>query len=281
MERMMFIGGYDQATFTASTQDLRVDNGPLAVDTIVLSYDCANTTATATTVAAELDNVNPLKVTHEAKKIVEIRGTDLYALNELWLENNPVTIVASAATSAVTRINALKCPIQSAAGATVSILATYAAVTNGGTNRLSLSAICEEKAENVHFEILTTAYTPSATGSFLQAYNKLAEGEVVGYMVFSTTIATATADTISADKIRIKINGNQVKDLSWDLAYGLSHDGYHGLFASPADATQLDNYVWIPFMKEGPHKGDEITIEINAGDTNAIRIVEVVKVANM
>ena len=280
MERQMFIGGYDQATWTTSTQDLRVDNGPLAVEMMVVAWDVANTTATATTTANTLAALNPLKVTHEAKKIAEIRGDDLYALNVLWLENNPITIVATAATSAVTRVNALRLPINSKAGATVSTLATKATITNGGAERLSLSAICEEKGEDTHFEILTTSYTPAGAGTFMLAYNKLSEGDVVGYLIFSTTIATATADTISADKLRIKVNGNQIKDTNWDLMLGLSHDGYHPLFADPGTEAILDNYVWVPFIKEHPVKGDEISLEINAGDTSAIRIVEVVKVAN-
>lgn len=277
---MIFIAGYDQATWTTSTADLRIDNGPLAVDHITLSWDAAETAMTAVTVANLLAGLNPFKVSHEAKKIVEIRGDDLYALNVLWLENNPLTVIGTSTTSDVTRVNGLRIPICSRADADVTCLATKATITSGGSERLSLGAILEEKAESAHYEILQTAYTPSGTGQYLQCYDKTVEGDVVGFMLFSTTIATASADTISADKIRIKVNGNMIKDTNWDLMRALSHDGYHPLFASPADATILDNYAWIPFLKEMPKKGDKLTIEINAGDTNAIRLVEVVKVAN-
>jgi hypothetical protein len=280
VERIIFIGGYDQATWTTSTQDLRVDNGPLAVDTILVSPDVANTSATATTVANLLAGLNPFKVTHEAKKITEIRGDDLYALDLLCFGFNPFTVVASTATSDVTRVNALRVPVQSVAGATVSCLATKAAITNGGTERLSLGAICEQSAESFHYEILTTSYTASGAGTYMQAFDKIVEGDVVGFLIFSTTIPTASADTISADKIRIKVNGNVVKDTNWDLAKGNGMIGHHDLLASPGDASIIDNYVFIPFLKESPNKGDKVSVEINAGDTNAIRIVEVIKVAN-
>lgn len=280
VEKMIYIGGYDQATWTVSTQDLRVDNGPLAVDQIVLSWDVANAATTATTVANLLAAMNPFKATHEAKKTIEIRGDDLYALNQLWLENNPFTVVASTATSDVTRINAVRLPFQSKAGATVSCLATKAAITNGTGERLSLGAILTEKQEDVHWEILSTAYTPTGTGTYLQCYAKTIEGDMVALLFFSTTIPTASADVISVDKIRIKVNGNVVKDTNWDLMRGLGNDGYHDLGASPGDWSILDNYAIIQFKKEPPHKGDYVTVEVNAGDTNAIRVVECVKVAN-
>jgi hypothetical protein len=279
-EKMVFIAGYDQAAWTASTADLRIDNGPLAVDTIVVSWDAAETALTAVTMANLLAGMNPFKVTHEAKKITEIRGDDLYALNVLWLENNPITIIGVGATSDVTRINAMIVPVSSKTGANCTCLATKATITNGGTERLSLGAILEVAGKDFHYEILTSSYTAPSTGTFLQAYDKTMDGELVGFMIFGTTIAAAATDTISADKIRIKVNGSVNKDTNWDLACALSHDGYHPLFANPATCAILDNYVWVPFKQDPPVKGDRVTIDINAGVADAMRIIEVVKVAN-
>jgi hypothetical protein len=245
-----------------------------------VDFQGQNSSATAATVANALNLVNPIKLSLDGRKTHEIRGDDLYALNALWLNRQGLSLVATTATDENTHAPSLYLPVMSKAGSIASTLATYAAVTNMDTGLLTLVADISEKGYPERYEILTTAYTASGTGQFLQAFDKSLDGKLQGIMFFSTTLQVVGAATETIDTIRIKVNGETVMEYPWATLQKMTNAGYHDLLASPASAAILDNYAYLDLSEDAPKKGDRVIIEILGDDTNAVRIVTVEQVAN-
>lgn len=266
----------DQSGFTASTDDIRVDYaGFLKGFDVALKGDLAATTTV--TLGAFLDLLQPLEVKLNGVPFVSIRGTDLLALNCLFLGKTPIAIVGAAGED--DKISGLEVPVNAPAGiGMVHVRATRVAVTNLSGELLTLlkEELSAAPAGAARLKYTTLAYTPAASGSRLRAADLALEGALIGLLLYSTTIPTATADTVSADKLDLVIAGRIQERRNWQELTGPRKVG-----AYPEGTNILgvvDNYALWDLSEEPVPAGSRVELYINAGDTNAIRIIPIERI---
>ena len=146
-----------------------------------------------------------------------------------------------------------------------------AAYTSGGTG-----------VETINISTVTTSGTGST--SFDNGnYTFVTEGQMIGALVFQTTIA-AGAVVLTASTIREL--GIYVDDtLKSHLDFNVETQGmpnmtrgqtFNNQAKSPNDLTILDNFRWLPFSREPIPAGSRVRFGINAGITaEAVRIMTV------
>jgi len=264
----------DESSFTASTDDVIVSR-PGALREMLLSIAAEASGANDITVAALLPLVQPLELKRNGVAFISVRGDDLYALNNYLMGFRPVAFNSGAVDNQKARVMGLRIPVDlPRAEDTLTYKVTRVAVTNADTETLTLLARFTEGAPaGGVYEYTTYAYTPSAAGSYLRALDVKSTGDLIGLLVYSTTIPSATANTITANKFQLRLDGEITHEETWLALRAPSSSG------NVADATipegVLDNYVFLDFRGEPIAAGKRIELYINAGDTNAIRLIPV------
>ena len=264
----------DEGSFTASTDDVIVSR-PGTLREMILSMKAEPTSAADITTAALLPLVQPFELKRNGVAFISIRGDDLYALNNYLMGYRPVAFASSAATDYNSRVMGLRIPVYLAKGDdTLTYKITRVAVSDADTETLSLLARFQEAAPAQGWHEFTTySYTPSASGSSLRAMDVKSTGELIGLLIFGTTIPTTSADTTTVDKLQLRLDGEITHEATWQTLRAPSAPG------NVADATVpegiLDNYVFWDFREEPIAAGRRIEVYINAGDTNAVRLIPI------
>ena len=279
---MVFSGRqiFNRDTFTAS-KDLQTLSGGKYIDRLRLHWNGVNTGPNIVSVASMLDLVNPIEVRKRGSTIFRMRGSDLLGLNAHFFGEQPLTIVGTAATSDHTKIMGMDVPLWLPAAplGEYSVVVTRAAVTNSGTETISLTEVSSDKnLTNSHLhavDIPATTNGGTGFGNFINLPANL--GDLLGVMFYSTTIPTNTAETTTVDSVRVLINNRLEYSANWHEMKGDSqYAGNSATWNSPATNAILDNYAVLDFRRDPIPMGNLLQLDINGGvASEAYRVIPI------
>lgn len=264
---------YDRVSFTADTDDITIIQ-PRYIHEIHVSLQCLQNGATAPTLADILSVINKVQVKLTGKIVTELSGQDILAYNAI-AQNRSVKYLVPAADNELGLVEGLAIPLALAAGAHVlSIRFLHTSVATIDTEKLSFSTLESDKAlARTHVEMPSFTFTPPSTGAFNTALDATFDGLVTGFLIYSTTIPTTSADTATVRKLRIKVGGDIIYEDNWNNLAAQTH--------YPEDSTLraiCDNYVYLDFSDDPIAKGARVEIEIYSDDTNTVKIIPVIRV---
>lgn len=269
----------NRTAFTASLPTRNLSSGRF-IDELALEIKTENSTFNATTIASLLDLLQPITVRLFGSDIISIRGSDLYALNVLMLGFNPFSVVGSATTDSQNKIMGLRVPLWQSPrpSGQLTYTCTRVAETNADTETLTM---CEWSNDKIlkpkYLYYVEIPMTLAGATGFGNRKELPRVGDLLGILMFSTTIPSASVETTSSiDQLRVEIDDTRVMDFTWqDLKAG-GKFGTIALMSSPADASIIDNYVFVDFRDDPITKDHKITLDINAGTaSDAVRIIPV------
>jgi hypothetical protein len=263
----------DRDSFTASTELINLSSGRY-IDKLTLAWTVTASGANNITVSSALDLVQPVEVRRDGSTIISIRGSDLYALNQLVFGNSPLTIVSGATDNNATRIMGLNVPLWQPPTATgrLTFRVVRVAVTNGDTEDITIAEHTNDKIlRNSWLHYVNLPLTTGGSTGYGNIVDLPQVGDLLGLMFYSTTIPTNSADTATLQSIDLNVNGKKLMTRNW---HELKADSHHaGLFASPGDATILANYGFWDLRSDPIPQSSEVQLDINAGvASEAIRI---------
>jgi len=272
----------DRAPFTADIPLTNLSSG-VYIEKLTLHWKGEMTAAASVSVASLLDLVNPIEVRLFGSPIVSLRGSDLYALNDLFLGKRPITIVAGAATDEHTKIMGLDVPLFQPARAAgeLAFLVGRVAVSGVNTETISIAEVANtERLEETWLHYVEMPGVTAGAVGYGNIVDLPAPGDLVYLIFYSTTIPTTTSETATVQSVKISVDGVTVIERNWhEMKADVSRGGSTGLFASPGDTSILDNYGIIDFRKDPIPREADVSLDINAGVANeAFRIIPIFRV---
>jgi len=263
----------NRVAFTTDTDDILIVQ-PRYIHSFDIGIECLQNGTTAPTLADIASIINAMQVKLSGRTVTELSGGDILAYNVLVEGREPLYLVPANDNEAGL-IHGLRVPIQLPTGVgALSVRFLHTSVATVDTEKLTLATLeAEETLAGKHIEIPTFDFTPPSTGAFNTALDTTFGGDLKGFLLYGTTIPTATADTATIREVRILVGGEiafegNIADLRADARY-------------PADSTLrsiTDNYLWLDFSKSPIPAGSRIELQIKSDDTNAIRVMPVVLV---
>lgn len=269
----------NRAVFTASIEEQPLAIAPgTYIDYLSIAFKGDGAVAV---VALEtfLNLVQPLQFKVNGDVRVSLRGRDIFALNALVLPHIPFAIEGAVIGEDV-KVSGMKVPIWYTVGPNDSVawLATRVAVTNISGELISFSYTVKEGQQRPGYYQLVelTGTTPGTTGLFTAIAELPRVGRLMGILVFSTTVPTATADLTGVQELILYRNDRQDVRAEWWELGGDRKDHLTGIPTNPFFDT-LTNYGFLD-LSEDPWdlKTDRVRVEINAGvASEAFRLVPV------
>lgn len=262
----------DRATFTSSTDDIKIV-APLNIRSIRFATDVLQNGVTAPTLATLLTQVDPFQIKLAGETIVEASYTDLLALDCLKNAKEPLYVIP-AGDNQVALAPAVEVPLNLAAGeAEIAVRAAYTALTTVDTEKLSITVVEQDEGlEGGHLEVARYNFTPPSTGAYNVVLDSTFKGALEGILIFSTTIPTASANTLSARKVRIRTAGGITIE---ELFTSIQADAQY-----PGDTTLravLDNYALLK-LEPAVAAGTRVEISVLSDDTNTVRLLPILRV---
>jgi len=264
---------YDKVSFSADTDDITIIQ-PRYIHDIDISLTLNQTGATSPTLADMLSVLNKVQVKLTGKIVTELSGTDILAYTCLVEGKSPKYTVPTADTE-YGRVEGLILPLRLRPGEHVlSVRFFHNSVSTITSEKLSFATLeADEVLEDRHIEMPTFNFTPPSTAAYNTALDVSFTGTITGFLIYSTTIPTTTADTATVKKLRIKVDGDIVFEDIWE---NLSAQTPY-----PEDSTLrsiLDNYVFVDFTKAPIEAGRRVELEIMSDDTNTVKIIPILRV---
>ena len=264
---------YDKVSFTADTDDITIIQ-PRYIHDVHISIECLQNGSTAPALADILSILDRVQVKLTGKIVTELSGQDILAYNCL-VQNRSVKYLVPANDNEVGLVEGLSLPIRLAPGEHVlSMRFLHNDVATVDTEQLSFSTLeADETLEDRHIEMPTFNFTPPSTGAYNTALDSTFTGDVVGFLIYSTTIPTTANDVATVRKLRIKAGGDIVFE-----------DNYNNLSAQtyyPEESTLrsiLDNYLYLDFTKSPIPAGTRVELEVYSDDTNTVKIIPILRV---
>jgi len=262
---------YDKVTFTADTDDITIIQ-PRYIEGFNISFNCLQNGASAPTLSDVASVISKVQVKLTGKIVTELSATDILAYNTL-IENRSIKYTLPTADNENAYIEGMMLPLKLAPGEHVlSVRFLHNSVATIDTEKLSFSTLeADESLSERHIEIPSFNFTPPSTGAFNTALDSSFTGDVIGFLLYSTTIPTRTSDTATIRKVRIKAGGDIIYEDNWGNMSAQSH--------YPEESTLrslLDNYVYLDFSKAPIPAGTRIEIEVYSDDTNTIKIMPII-----
>jgi len=264
---------YDKVSFTADTDDITIIQ-PRYIHEIHVSLQCLQNGATSPTLEQILSMISKAQVKLTGKIVTELSGRDILAYNCL-VQNRSIKYILPTADNEYGYVEGLAIPLHLAPGEHVlSVRFLYASHATRDTEKLSFSTLeADVPIERAHVEIPSFSFTPPSTGAYNTALDVSFGGNVVGFLIYSTTIPTTTATTTTVAKLRIKAGGDIIYEDNWA---GLAAQTFY-----PEESTLrsvLDNYVYLDFSKQPIPAGTRVELEIYSDDTNTVKILPIIVV---
>ena len=275
--------------FTSSQQNLVLPGAKSKyLEAISVTINGLQNGSTATTIANALGLVNPLEVDVGGIPQIRVRLADMYAMDMLWLQHNPLTKI-SGGDNQEWICNQIVYPCwfpPSRAEATLT--ATYAAVTNADNTEVSITSEYldgiprNEALYYSEFSKNTDGVDSSSFGNWTQTTNLV--GNMTGMLFNSPTIpgGSTLMEDGTIQQVRIQGNGNTLLVYEWSEIQNpgiFNGQMFNALEESPATTGILDNYRWLSLAKEPIPAGTRVQTDIMAGvDSSAIRTVQVQQV---
>ena len=275
--------------FTSSQQNLVIPGAKSKyLESLSITINGLQNGSTATTIANALGLVNPLEIDVGGIPQIRARLSDIYAMDMLWLQHNPLTKI-SGGDNQEWIVNALIYPCwfpPSRAEATTT--ATYAAVTNADTTEISITAEYldgiprNEALYYNEFSKNTDGVDSSSFGNWTQTTNLV--GNLTGCLFNSPTIpgGSTLMEDGTIQQVRVQGNGNTLLVYEWAEIQNpgiFNGQMFNSLEESPATTGILDNYRWLSLAKEPIPAGTRVQMDVMAGvDSSTIRTLQVQQV---
>ena len=263
----------NRVAFTEDTDDILVVQ-PRYIHAIDLGLEMNQTGTVAPSLSDMLSVLNKVQVKLSGRIVTEISGQDLLAYNVLVDGREPLYNVPAADTE-LGYVSGLRIPMSLPTGEHVlAIRFLHGTVATVTSEKLTMATLeYAEALETTHYEIPTFSFTPPSTGAFNTAVDTTYAGTVHGFLIYSPTIPTSTADTATVREVRLYVDGEMVFE-------GTIHD-LRADARFPADSTLrsiTDNYLFLDFSKAPIEAGRRVELQIKSDDTNEIRILPIIKV---
>ena len=275
--------------FTASQQNLVLPGAKSKyLEHVSITINGLQNGGSVPTIANALGLVNPLEIDIGGIPQVRARLADIYAMDMLWLQHNPLTKI-SAGDNQEWIVNSLIYPCwfpPSRAEATLT--ATYGAVTNADNTEISITAEYldgiprNEALYYSEFSKNTDGVDSSSFGNWSQTTNLV--GNMTGVLINSPTIpgGSTLMEDGTVQQLRIQGNGNTLLTYEWSEIQNpgiFNGQMFNALEESPATTGILDNYRWLSLAKEPIPAGTRVQMDIMAGvDSEAIRTIQMQQV---
>jgi hypothetical protein len=256
---------YNLDAFIASTplETLKAGRGIHALNVGVEATDAVG--AGAVTVPALSDLIQPFEVRLMGSPVIQIRGSDLWALNVLHLKKNPSAIV-SVAGGTETKLHGLEVPLRQPARSIgdLSMRVTRVPVVGATVEQLSVTEISSDIVDPKGFyhvvEIPMVLRAALGFGNFLDLPQP---GDLEGILFWNTTIPTEAADAASVQEVMIEVDKSRAyhrtfSEMRADAAYHATFDQTPAPYLPAA-------YSYIDLSNEPIPKESEVRLDINAG----------------
>lgn len=287
----------DESIVASAVKTYDLPTNPLSH--ILFTLKGLNVTDEAT-LAEVLARASKIEVLYQGQSIYSLSGADLFALNSLLFGASPI-LTNRVATDNATRAITLILPM----GRRLYDPSECFPATQKGQLQLQITLSATETAidgiiyqiETVemldvtpkrHLKVTTLAKTPSATGE--QDVSLPIGNVLAGVLMYGTTVPTTTAWTATIDYAKLMLDNKELNyaKANWETLHNevaLRVSTALG-YAAAAGADDLSNYALIDLSPRNiddmlvDTKGlSSIAIKINAGDTNALRLLPIELVA--
>lgn len=272
------------ATFAADIRstDISREGGENYLAEFVLSYKGDGAVAVVN-IEDFLDLVNPFTFTANNPRI-RLRGRDIFALNVAWYGNTPR--FHEGAIGEDDKVAGMRIPLQVVPRGdeplTYSI--TRSAVTNLSGERLKLSLRSFESIPSPmpgRLDMREIALTTAASLGFSTLIESLPKiGRLMGLLIFSTTVPSATADLSSIQRLFLETPRGRFGDYHvQDMQAAFTE--YYAEAALGALQDTLDNYLWVELREEPIDLvSDSVKLVVDVGVVSeAVRVIPVIEVA--
>ena len=237
----------------------------------------------ATGVAKTVENLlavpDPFELKHGAIPKIRLTGCELWAFNELFLNHQPGLMKPSANTGYRVRCLDLVIPVNiPVTGPALYWSATHATTAGIDTKKLTLvSEYSDVALPQKPLEMLRYNYTPAAADAMLKALDVTLTGDMEALLMYSTTVPVASVDTSSIKKLEVYLDGDlKIRTREWQF--------YKPVLrlenvAGSATGVIFDKYMMLDFRPEPIPKGTDMRIDIEAGATDAIRLIPILRLS--
>jgi hypothetical protein len=229
--------------------------------------------APAQTVAIEdfMGLINPFQYKVNGIPWISLAGRDIAALDVFLLGHSPQVIEGAAGED--DKVFGLRIPLwhKVAAAEAISWLVTRSAVANVSGEIISISYVTKEKGvSDVHYDIRAiTGTSPATTGVATAVPDLPRMGNLIGILLFSDTVPTATADTVTLQEIRLYRNDVQELTTVWDEVQGDTANVVDGHLTQPLRDT-IAKYAYIDLSADPWDLGkDRARVDVNFGVANS------------
>jgi hypothetical protein len=265
-------------SFTASIDDTQIYT-PKALINLHLNLQGSMTAASSVPASAILGLINPFEFKFGAVPRIRLDGEEIFVLNQIFLERVPNMQTAGATVGDKSRVLDMVIPMNYAAGAgPLYFNITRTAVSGVGTELLDIIAEYSDAAPAERpLQLLRYNYTPTATGTFLKALERITMGTVEGILFRSTTVPTNTSDNASLKDLEVYVGGELMTRTNiFELVEPIE---YIDDVAGTATSKLFKNWGFLDLRKEPIPSGASLRIDILSDDTGAIRIIPIERLA--
>lgn len=263
-----------ERTLTATTDDIRLER-PHDLKELTLSIKGDVSDGTAMTGLDLLALIDPLELKVGGGVRMRLKGLDLYALNRFYLGHEPTLMDAGATTDEDARVVNMKIPCAIPAAEKLASYKIYrTAITGVDTETYTLSGDYVEGAmAEKPLRILTGDYTGVTTGVPTEVLETTLQGALEGILIWQTSTITNDDATPTIDEVEIYRGGDLVsrhtKFNLWSYLNTIKE------VSGTATIEKLDNYYFIDLRREPMAAGKLLTLNMNFGTGEAIRVITI------
>lgn len=272
----------DNDTFAASTDLIDASTG-LSVRELSIGIKAQQVAAAIIPENVAADILNPMEVRLSGSPIVSIRGSDLIALNMLAFRETPYKFRSAAVIANRTRIHGIKLHLNQPPRekGKLAYQFNYAAGANSGTITLSAAELATDEAPvGGFYHMVEVPHTlPAATGYGAKTSFAM-PGDLLGVLIWNTTIEAAAADTQSCQSIKIFVGKDEQLERTASEMYELgAYARDNPAAAAVTTASWLDNYTWLNLMNDPIPQAADAQWQVNAGvASDPIRLIPLYRV---
>jgi hypothetical protein len=215
--------------------------------------------------------INPFQYKVNGIPWISLAGRDIAALDVFLLGHSPQVIEGAAGED--DKVFGLVIPLwhKVAPAEAVSWLVTRSAVANVSGEIISIAYVTKDKGvSDVHFDIRAiTGTSPATTGVATAVPDLPRMGNLIGILLYSDTVPTATADTVTLQEIRLYRNDVQELTTVWDELQGDRANVVDGHLTQPLRDT-IVKYAYIDLSADPwDLSKDRARVDVNFGVANS------------
>jgi hypothetical protein len=264
--------------FTASQQNIVIVGAKSKyMEGIAITINWLQNTATAPTIAEGMALVNPVTIDVGGTNEINIRYVDLLALNILMFGIQPEAVI-SVSDNNEGYVNGiwLPCWFPPTTEETKASF-TFAAITNGDNSELSATAHFLEgipRREALHyteFQVNTAGIDDTSLNNWTHLLDLV--GDAIGVLLFETTVNSASVlfEDGTLQQVAVDVDGTEKLNYEWHEISALpkifAGQAYNNFAASPNSLALIDNYKFLPLMREPIPAKSQMKIRAMAGIT--------------